>query len=336
MIEFEEFPYPVIAIEDDLDTIVKVNSVAEQWLGRSRKVLAGRSLQNSLSITSANTDHIAIWPSWEAPSQTDVTVLDCTGKSHSAHISLFRLPVGQALLINLSASRNSPAPVHDVRALSNLGRMMAHEIRNPLAGINGAAQLLMDDSVADEQKDLLDLIIHETSRIERLTDRMLNMGEMQSRSFEPVNIHSVLDQAARNIASTLPDSVRISKKYDPSLPSIMADHDSLVQLVLNLIKNAKEAISNDGLITIKTAYSLSDPQRPITMAICDTGAGIAEDVKTHLFQPFVTSKNSGQGLGLSVVAAIVEAHNGTVSVESKPGHTEFTIRLPLRNSHEEL
>ena len=229
------------------------------------------------------------------------------------------------------------------RSVAGLAAALAHEVKNPLAGIRGAAQLLEHD-VDDEGRQLTRLITDETDRICKLVDRMEMFSGDHPLARAPVNIHRVLDHVRRAAASGFARHVRFVEAYDPSLPPVMGDHDQLVQVFLNLVKNAAEAVPGEGgEIVLGTAYQpglrLAGPggegrlRLPLVASVQDNGGGIPDDLRENLFEPFITSKTSGTGLGLPLVAKIIGDHGGVVEYTSDPGRTVFHVMLPL---HEEV
>ncbi|HRJ68861.1 MAG TPA: ATP-binding protein [Beijerinckiaceae bacterium] len=227
------------------------------------------------------------------------------------------------------------------RSVSAMSAMLAHEIKNPLSGIRGAAQLLEIDA-DDTARELTGLIRAEVDRIVRLVDRFEVFADGAPAPFAPINIHEVLDHVIRLAASGFARDIRVTKDYDPSLPPVFGNGDQLVQVMLNLIKNAAEAIHDfreDGEITVSTAYRPgvrvlvpSSGERislPLEVCVVDNGPGIRESLIEHLFEPFVTTKASGTGLGLATVAKIVSDHGGVVECERVKRGTMFRILLPL-------
>ncbi|MCX5494103.1 nitrogen regulation protein NR(II) [Kaistia dalseonensis] len=225
------------------------------------------------------------------------------------------------------------------RSVTGLAAMLAHEIKNPLSGIRGAAQLL-ESSVDDNDRALTRLICDEADRIVKLVDRMEVFSDERPIEREPVNIHVVLEHVKRLAQSGFARSIRITEEYDPSLPPVYANRDQLIQVFLNLIKNAAEAIGDDddGEIMLTTAFRpgirLSVPGSanrvtlPLEFSVRDNGPGVPADMLPHLFDPFVTTKTNGSGLGLALVAKIIGDHGGVIECESQPGRTTFRVLLP--------
>jgi two-component system nitrogen regulation sensor histidine kinase GlnL len=231
------------------------------------------------------------------------------------------------------------------RSVAGLAAMLAHEVKNPLSGIRGAAQLLESSAPEPADRDLAVLIREEADRIRALVDRMeVFSGRPEPRA--PVNIHRVLEHVRRLALSGFAAHLRITEAYDPSLPPVLGNRDQLVQVMLNLVKNAAEALENqpDGEITLGTTYqhgirvaapgAAGSRNCPLLVTVRDNGPGIAPELDKSLFNPFVTTKQGGSGLGLALVAKVIGDHEGLVEMESNPGRTEFRVFLPVHDGRD--
>lgn len=228
------------------------------------------------------------------------------------------------------------------RSFGQIGRALAHEVKNPLAGIRGAAQLLMLDANS-EQKPLARLIIEETDRVHRLMDRVESLGLDEPVPLKSINIHTIIERVIQLAQNGFATNLNISREFDVSLPPVLGEQDRLTQILLNLAKNAAEAANekgNDGRIIFATRYRHGHKiingnnealSLPIEVSITDNGYGIATELRNLVFDPFVTTKSEGSGLGLALVRKMVAAHGGVVELDCQPGKTCFKVRLPMAN-----
>ena len=222
------------------------------------------------------------------------------------------------------------------RSISSMAALLAHEVKNPLAGIKGAAQLLQAD-LSPENQEFARMIVEETNRVTALLDRMEGFAGGAQTPLSPVNIHEILDHCLRISSASYGDQLTVKRRYDPSLPSVEGHRDLLIQAFLNIVKNAFEATENRTELTVVTSYARGRRLNgggaarlhvPIQVEVIDNGPGIAPELRDHLFDPFVSGKNGGSGLGLALVASVVADHGGLVEVDSVPGRTVFRINFP--------
>lgn len=227
------------------------------------------------------------------------------------------------------------------RSAFGMAAMLAHEIKNPLSGIRGAAQLLID-GLDREGRELTSLIISEVDRVRALIDSMEGFTDTRPRAFVAENIHAVLSHV-RQVASTgFGARLRFEERYDPSLPLVACDRDALVQMFLNLVKNAVEASPNNGVITLKTGFRQGFRVRqpgsehrislPIEVCVIDEGEGPPAHVVDHLFEPFVTARPGGTGLGLALAAKQATDHGGMIEFSRQEGRTIFRVLLPMAHT----
>lgn len=337
-------PLPAFLIDRD-DWLIAANSAAEGFLGLGEPNMRGKPItevfqdtnrivelvQRARNPVSMASDHNVdfTWPG-RAPEQIDLLA---SSSEESGEVLLIIQRRSFAADIDRSLTHR-----HAARSITGLASMLAHEIKNPLAGISGAAQLL-EMSASEEDVQLTQLIRDETQRISDLISRVQSFGDRAPVDLKPVNIHNVLDRAKRSAEAGFAKHVRFQTDFDPSLPEVPGDHDQLVQVMLNLLKNAAEAApAVGGLITLRTAFrpgvAMTGPQGarislPLLVQIADNGPGIPEDMQREIFEPFVGSKAQGGGLGLALVSKIVSDHGGAIDCFSRPGWTVFRVRLPI-------
>jgi len=224
------------------------------------------------------------------------------------------------------------------RSAIGMAEMLAHEIKNPLAGITGAAQLL-SMGLSGEDQELTDLIVAESRRIVALLDQVEQFGNLRPPLRRSINVHDLLDRARKSALVGFAGHMKMVEEYDPSLPPTFVDADQMLQVFLNLFRNATEAAGPEGgTIRIHTFYDLSlrlrrkdgmDGALPLQVEIIDDGPGLPPDLAQDIFEPFVSGRENGTGLGLALVSKIISDHDGWISVDSVPGRTVFRISLPV-------
>jgi two-component system nitrogen regulation sensor histidine kinase GlnL len=342
---FDLSPEPALVV-DAQGALVAVNEAAEALFGQGLALLARGRFRAALPPGSALISLL-----------TRALDEGARVREHGVEISLFghppftadgaAAPLGDGsvlLTLHVRGGALGVEPFADpasLRSVVGLGRILAHEIKNPLAGIRGAAQLLKTGAAA-EDAPLAQLIVDETERIRRLVDRMEAFSDDATPQREAVNIHRVLDRVRALAANGVADGLQLRERYDPSLPAAWGDEDQLIQIFLNLVKNAAEAAhsrgDSRGEILVTTAWRQGVRVRgaggisqgaPLEIRVQDNGPGVPAHIREHLFQPFVTSKANGAGLGLPLVAKLVSGHGGLIDFESEPGRPTFRVLLPV-------
>jgi len=231
---------------------------------------------------------------------------------------------------------------HDEKLLSqnelatDMLRGLAHEIKNPLGGIRGAAQLLSKE-LNDEYSDYIHVITEEADRLTKLVDRMLGSSELPNH--QEINIHVIMERVRQLVEAEVSDKITIRSDYDPSIPELLADKDQLIQALLNIVRNASQAVKTGGTVILRTRiqrnFSIGEDAHKLAIRIDveDDGPGIPTDMQTKIFYPMVTGRTEGTGLGLSIAQTNVQRHNGIIEVSSEPGRTVFSTILPLEKKH---
>ena len=336
-----------IVVIDKSDAIVQVNTAGEQFLQGSSDYLKGRPLRELLPFDNPLFSLIGqVRDEGFAVSEYGVTLESPRIGKHFVNLQATPLSDEDGMVV-LTFQQRSIADKIDrqlthrgaARSVTAMAAMLAHEVKNPLSGIRGAAQLLEQNSTPDDRK-LTTLIREEADRICDLVDRMEAFSDSGPLEREGVNIHQVLDRVMQLAKNGFGKHLRYVTEFDPSLPLVYGHRDQLIQVFLNLVKNAVEATPKDGgEIVMETAYqqgvrfavpgSDSRLYLPLCVTIRDNGEGIPDDIQGYLFDPFVTSKSQGSGLGLALVAKIISDHGGVIEFDSVPKRTEFRIMLPL-------
>ncbi len=338
-------PIPALVIDSD-NSIAEVNIAGETFLNASAKSLRGAPVWDKLHVNapldeavtrvrrndaSLFVNTVDVGTGEKPPMLCNVqmtTLVDRPG-----YILILLEPREIANKMGRAMQTKSAA-----KSAIGMAEMLAHEIKNPLAGITGAAQLLSMNLSGDDI-ELTDLIVEETRRVVKLLEQVEQFGNLRPPIKKPVNLHDLLDRAQKSASVGFAAHMKMREDYDPSLPPTFADGDQLLQVFLNLLKNAAEAAGGaGGTITIRTFYEMSlrverpDGSRaavPLQVVITDDGPGLPPDLARDIFEPFVSGRENGTGLGLALVSKIIAEHDGWIAVDSVPGKTEFRISLPL-------
>lgn len=340
---WNSLPVPALLIGAD-DTILDSNPAAEEFLNLSSKSLIGANVWDKVMIDAPLetayararenrsplfVNDVDVGSGERPPLQCNVQIAPLSGEDGQMLMLMSPREISSRL------TRNAQS-VTAARSAIGMSEMLAHEIKNPLAGITGAAQLL-SMNLDSEDLELTDLIVAESRRIVKLLEQVEQFGNQQPPKLRAVNIHDVLDRARQSAAVGFAAHMMIVEDYDPSLPSTWADPDQLLQVFLNLIKNAAEAGKPGGVIRLHTFYDTSlrlrrrDGSRarlPLQVEIIDDGPGIPPEIASDIFEPFVSGRENGTGLGLALVGKLVADAGAWVSVSSVPGNTIFRLSLP--------
>lgn len=350
---FAALPMPGLLIRhrDGEERIVDCNPAAELFLTASAPTLRGEPVFDRLAIDAAMDEAAARARANRSP----VFLNECdvgTGERAPVPCAVQLAPMNDAegTLLLLVTPRDFAGRLGRTRAVKaaaksaiGMAEMLAHEIKNPLAGIAGAAQLL-SMNLGPEDRELTDLIVAETRRIVKLLDQVEQFGDQRPPDRRPINLHDVLERARRSAGVGFGAHMRISDDYDPSLPEVLADPDQLLQVFLNLLKNASEASPGGGEIRIRSYFERglqvagADGRRlalPLHVEIIDDGPGLPPAIADSIFEPFVSGRENGTGLGLALVSKIIAAHEGWIEVTSRPGHTVFRVSLPMARAPKE-
>ncbi len=341
-------PVPAFIIDAE-DRITDVNSAGEGFLNASRKSVLSHPVWDQLAVdapleeaflrarqqgTPLFVNDVDVGSGSRAPLQCALQIAPLMG--HPGSMIMIISPRELAGRMTRGNTVKSAA-----QSAIGMAEMLAHEIKNPLAGITGAAQLL-SMNIPAQDLELTDLIVAESRRIVKLLEQVEQFGNLSEPDFKPVNIHDVLDRARRSALLGFGAHMTIIEEYDPSLPLAYGDPDQFLQVVLNLLKNASEAAVGDGTIRLRTYFEHSFRLRrsdgsghslPLQVEIIDDGPGLPEKIRSDIFDPFVSGRENGTGLGLALVSKIISDHDGWITADSVPGRTVF--RLSLRRAPRE-
>jgi len=330
---------------DGDDVITMSNPAAESFLNMSAKSLVGQKLWEKVMIdapleapfgrarknrTSLFVNDVDVGSGERAPMLCNIQFAPLQGADDTMIVMISPREIASRINQNDSTGKAAKSAI-------GMAEMLAHEIKNPLAGITGAAQLL-SMGLSPEDQEMTDLIVEESRRIVKLLEQVEQFGNLRPPVLKPVNIHDILDRARQSASVGFGAHMLFIEDYDPSLPSTLADADQLLQVFLNLLKNASEACRDAGRIRLHTFYDTSlrvrrsdgtQARLPLQVEIIDDGPGLPSEIADDIFEPFVSGKDNGTGLGLALVSKLIGDGGGWISVDSVPGRTVFRISLPV-------
>jgi two-component system, NtrC family, nitrogen regulation sensor histidine kinase GlnL len=337
-------PVPALLLGPD-DRITDINPAAESFLNLSSRALEGASFWDKVMIdapleepfararakrSSLFVNDVDVGSGERAPMQCNIQFAHLQGSEGFMLVMISPREVASRMNQNATSTKAAKSAI-------GMAEMLAHEIKNPLAGITGAAQLL-SMGLTGQDLELTDLIVEESRRIVKLLEQVEQFGNLRPPKLKPVNIHDVLDRARQSAAVGFGAHIFFVEDYDPSLPRALADGDQLLQVFLNLLKNASEACKDGGVIRLHTFYEPSLRLRrkdgtlarlPLQIEVIDDGPGLPPAIAADVFEPFVSGRENGTGLGLALVSKLIGDIGGWISVDSVPGRTVFRVSLPL-------
>ena len=341
---WSSLPVPALLLDGE-DVIIASNPAAESFLNMSAKVLVGQKLWEKVMIdaplegpfnrardnqASLFVNDVDVGSGERAPMMCNLQFAPLQGADRAMIVMISPREIASRINQHHSSGKAAKSAI-------GMAEMLAHEIKNPLAGITGAAQLL-SMGLSLEDQEMTDLIVAESRRIVKLLEQVEQFGNLRPPVLKPVNIHDILDRARRSAAVGFGAHMLFIEDYDPSLPQTLADGDQLLQVFLNLIKNAAEANKEGGAIRLHTFYDTSlrvrrsdgtQARLPLQVEVIDDGPGLPPEIAEDIFEPFVSGKENGTGLGLALVSKLIGDAGGWISVDSVPGKTVFRVSLPL-------
>lgn len=341
---WNSLPVPTLLLGPG-DVIEDVNPAAELFLNLSARALKGAAVWDKVMVdapleeayararrdqSSLFVNDVDVGSGERAPLQCNIQFAHLQGAQGLMIMMISPREIASRMTQNVSSTKAAKSAI-------GMAEMLAHEIKNPLAGIAGAAQLL-SMGLEGQDLELTDLIVEETRRIVKLLEQVEQFGNLRPPTLRPVNIHDVLDRARQSAAVGFGAHMLFVEDYDPSLPRAMADSDQLLQVFLNLLKNASEACKGGGTIRLHTFYEPSlrvrrkdgtQARLPLQIEVIDDGPGLPPDIAADVFEPFVSGRENGTGLGLALVSKLIGDIGGWISVDSVPGRTVFRVSLPL-------
>ncbi|MBD24789.1 MAG: two-component sensor histidine kinase [Candidatus Marinimicrobia bacterium] len=336
-----------ILVVDKALSIHYANGAAEQLFQSSATALSGVSLTDILPPQSPISSLVEKVVETGTTASAYEVILDTpkTGsRTMTVHVASMIDATGWAVVSLLEQTRAQKIGQqlenrNSARSVTAMASLLAHEVKNPLSGIRGAAQLL-GQKADEEDRILTQLICDEADRIVALVNRMEVFSDDRPLERCPINIHVVLERVRRLAENGFAKRVKFNERYDPSLPAVAGNIDQLVQVFLNLVKNAAESVPLEGgEIHLSTAFKpgvrvelqgrAERVQLPLVVTVQDNGPGIPEDLWPNLFDPFVTTKPKGSGLGLALVAKIINDHGGVIEFDSQETRTTFRVMLPI-------
>jgi two-component system nitrogen regulation sensor histidine kinase GlnL len=334
----------VVILDQEL-RVVHINQPAEVLFGASSRLLEGSYLLEVLDVaeeveemlnqaSSQMFESKRLQCDWQLPMRGSVE-LDSTV---SVHLEVEGVVLSLELR-EIAQQRKADREVHQAdltHANKELLRNLAHEIKNPLGGVRGAAQLLDRELPSDELREYTQVIIKEADRLQGLVDQML-APHRRLRVMESVNIHEVCERVRSLMLAEFPKGLAIKRDYDISIPDLRGDREQLIQVVLNVVRNAAEALAGEGEIVLcsriarQVTISKKRCRLALDLHVIDNGPGIPEELRERVFYPLVSGRPQGHGLGLTLAQSYVHQHGGLIDVESRPGRTDFLIRIPIAN-----